>query len=232
MLDGIELVAIQVKRLGHQLVALNQLGRRKTHGNVRRRGMVLDKVGDAVNAAMQRTAVWTIGRAKVQAAGTLAEPRDVQGMIHQLTDTLVAGSANGDNRHAQQALEQVDVHGATVGRHLVHHVERDDHGAIELHKLQRQVQIALDVGGVDDVDDGVGVFVKDELSADDLFARVRRQRIDTRQISDARLGVVTDGAVLAVDRHAGKVTDMLVGARKLVEQRGFTAVLVAGEGKM
>ena len=45
--DGVELVAIQVKRLGHQLVALNQLGRRKTHGNVRRRGMVLDKVGDA-----------------------------------------------------------------------------------------------------------------------------------------------------------------------------------------
>ena len=44
--------------------------------------------------------------------------------------------------------------------------------------------------------------------------------------------MVTDGAVLAVDRHAGKVTDMLVGARKLVEQRGLTAVLVAGEGEM
>ena len=44
--------------------------------------------------------------------------------------------------------------------------------------------------------------------------------------------MITDGAVLAVDRHAGKVTDVLVGARKLVEQRGLTAVLVAGEGKM
>ena len=173
VLDGVKLVAIQVKRLGYQLVALNQLGRRKTHRNMRRRGMVLDKVGDAVNAAMQRAAVWTIGRAEVQATGALAEPRHVQGMIHQLADALVAGSANGDNRHAQQALEQVDVHGAAVGRHLVHHVERDDHGAVELHKLQRQVQVAFDVGGVDDIDDGVGGFVQDELAADDLFARVR-----------------------------------------------------------
>ena len=137
MLDSIELITVQVKRLGYQLVALNQLGRRKTHRNVRRRGMVLDKVGDAVNAAVQCAAVRAIGRTEVQATGALAEPRHVQGMIHQLADTLVAGSANGDNGHAQQALEQVDVHGAAVGRHLVHHVERDDHGAVELHKLQR-----------------------------------------------------------------------------------------------
>ena len=232
VLDSVELVAIQVKRLGHQLVALNQLGRRKTHGNVRRRGMVLDKVGDAVDAAMQRTAVWTIGCAKVQATGTLAEPRHVQGMIHQLADTLVAGSANGDNGHAQQALEQVDVHGAAVGRHLVHHVERDDHGAVELHKLQRQVQVALDVGGVNDVDDGVRALVEDELTAHDFFACVRRQGVNAGQVGNARLGVVANGAVLAVDRHAGKVTDVLVGARKLVEQRGLAAVLVTGKGKM
>lgn len=232
VLDGVELVAIQVKRLGHQLVALNQLSRRKTHRDMRRRGMVLDKVGDAVNAAMQCTAVWTIGRTEVQATGALEEPRHVQGMIHQLADALVAGSANGDNRHAQQALEQVDVHGAAVGRHLVHHVESDDHGAIELHKLQRQVQVAFDVGGVDDIDDGIGMLVKDKLAAHNLLARVRRQGVNAGQVGNARLGVVTDSAVLAVDRHAGKVTDVLVGARKLVEQRGLTAVLVAGEGKV
>ena len=232
VLDSVELVSIQMKRLGHQLVALNQLGRRKTHGNVRRGGMVFDEVGDAVDAAVQRAAVRAIGRAEVQAAGTLAEPRHVQGMIHQLANTLVAGSANGDNGHAQQALEQIDVHGAAVGRHLVHHVERDDHGAIELHKLQRQVQIALDVGSVDDVDDGVGMLIQDKLAAHDLFARVRRQRIDAGQVGNACLGMVTDSAVLAVDRHAGKVTDVLVGACQLVEQRGLTAVLVAGEGKM
>ena len=232
VLDGVELVAIQVKRLGYQLVALNQLGRRKPHRNVRRRGMVLDKVGDAVDAAVQCTAVWAIGCAEVQAAGTLAEPRHVQGMVHQLADALVTRGANGDDRHAQQTLEQVDVNGAAVGRHLVHHVERDDHRAVELHKLQRQVQVTLNVGGVDDVDDGVRALVEDELTAHDLFACVRRQGVNTGQVGNARLRVVTDGAVLTVDRHAGKVADVLVGARKLVEQGGLAAVLVAGEGKM
>ena len=232
MLDGVELVTVQMKCLGHQLIALNQLGRRKAHRDVGRRGMVLDKVGDAVNAAMQRAAVWTIGRAEVQATGALAEPRHVQSMFHQLADTLVAGSANGDNGHAQQALEQVDVHGAAVGRHLVHHVERDNHRAIELHKLQRQVQVTLDVGGVDDIDDGVGVLIQDKLAAYDLLARVRRQRVNAGQVGNACLGVVADGAIFAVDRHARKVTDMLVGARQLVEQRGLAAVLVAGEGEM
>ena len=100
MLDGVKFVTVQMKRLGHQLVALNQLGRRKTHRDMRRRGMVLDKVGDAVDAAMQRATVRTVGRAKVQAAGTLAEPRHVQSVLHQLADALVAGSANGDNGHA------------------------------------------------------------------------------------------------------------------------------------
>ena len=217
MLDGVELVSIQMKRLGHQLVALNQLGRRKTHGNVRRRGMVLDQVGDAVDAAMQRTAIWAIGCAKVQTAGTLAEPRHVQGVVHQLADALVAGSANGDNGHAQQALEQVDVYGAAIGGHLVHHVERDDHRTVKLHELQCQVQVALDVGGVNDVDDGVRTLVEDELTAHDLLACVRRQGVNAGQVGNARLGMVTDGAIFAVDRHAGKVTDVLVGARQLVE---------------
>ena len=125
--------------------------------------------------------------------------------------------ANGDNRHAHQALEQVDVYGAAVGGHLVHHVERDNHGAIELHKLQCQVQVTLDVGGVNDVDDGVRALVEDELTAHDLFACVRRQGVNARQVGNARLGMVTDGAIFAVDSHAGKVTDVLVGARQLVE---------------
>ena len=232
MLDGVELVAVKVKCFGYQLIALNQLGRREAHRNMRRCSMVLNQVGNTVDAAVQRAAVRAVGRAKVQATGALAESCHVQGMLHELADTLVAGGANGNDRHAQQALEQIDVHGAAVGRYLVHHVERDDHGAIELHELQRQIQIALDVGGIDDVDNRIGVLIKDELAADNLFARVRRQRIDAGKVGDARLGMVANGAVLAVNRHTGKIADMLVGARQLVEQRSLAAVLVAGKGKM
>ena len=76
------------------------------------------------------------------------------------------------------------------------------------------------------------MLVQDKLAAHNLFARVRRQGVNAGQVGNARLGMVADGTVFAVDRHAGKVTDVLVGARQLVEQRGLAAVLVAGEGKV
>ena len=76
------------------------------------------------------------------------------------------------------------------------------------------------------------MLIQDKLAAHDLLARVRRQGVNAGQVGNACLGVVADGAIFAVDRHARKVTDMLVGARQLVEQRGLAAVLVAGEGKM
>ena len=76
------------------------------------------------------------------------------------------------------------------------------------------------------------MLIQDKLAAHDLLARVRRQGVNAGQVGNARLGVVADGAVLAVDRYAGKVTDVLVGARKLIEQGGLAAVLVTGKGKM
>ena len=41
--------------------------------------------------------------------------------------------------------------------------------------------------------------------------------------------MVLDDAVLAVDRDPGKVADMLIRSRELVEQGGLAAVLVADE---
>ena len=43
--------------------------------------------------------------------------------------------------------------------------------------------------------------------------------------------MVADGAVFAVDRDAGEVAHVLVGAGELVEERGLAAVLVTYEGK-
>ena len=163
VLDHLFFVLIELQGRLDALVALHELCGRKAHRDVRRHGMVLDQVSNTVDAAMQRTAVRTVGRAKVQATRALAEPRHVQGVVHQLADALVARGANGNDWHAQQTLEQVDVNGTAVGRHLVHHVERDDHRTVKLHELQCQVQVALDVGGVNDVDDGVRTLRGEEL---------------------------------------------------------------------
>ena len=66
------------------------------------------------------------------------------------------GRGDGHHGDAEHPLEPVDVDRAAVGRDLVHHVRREDHGPVEFHELEREVEVALDVGGVDDVDDRVG----------------------------------------------------------------------------
>lgn len=107
-----------------------------------------------------------------------------------------------------------------------------DHGAVELHKLHGEVEVALDIGGVDDIDDGIRARGENEVAADDLLAGIGRQRVDAGQVRDDGLGMSLDLAVLAVDRDAGEVAHMLVRARELVEQRGLSAILVARQREL
>ena len=54
------------------------------------------------------------------------------------------------------------------------------HGGVQLHELHGQVEVALDVGGIHDVDDAGGLFADDELPGDDLLAGVGRHGVDAR----------------------------------------------------
>ena len=180
VLDAVELVGVEAEGAGDQLVSLDELGGCKAHGNAGALRVVVHQVADAVDATVKGAAIGPVGRAEVQAARALAVARHVQRVLHELGDALVLGGADGNHRDAQQALQSVDVHGATVGRELVHHVERQHHGPVELHELEREVEVPLYVGGVDYVDDGIGVGVQDELAAHDLLAGVGRQRVDAR----------------------------------------------------
>lgn len=52
------------------------------------------------------------------------------------------------------------------------------------------------------------------------------------QVDNACVGNGENGTFLFLDGYAGKVADVLVTAGQVVEQRAFTAVLVADEGEM
>ena len=119
---------------------------------------------------MQR---WT-AESSAQKSVTLGStrPRRSQGLVHQLRHALALGGGNGHHRDAQLPAHPLHVHGAAVGPDLVHHVQGQHHGHPQLQQLQRQVQVALDVGGVHDVDDAVGFLVEDVVPGDDLLGRV------------------------------------------------------------
>ena len=192
--------------------------------------MVLNQVHDGVQAAVYRAARF-VRIAEVHSAGTLLVVRDVQRVIDQLADALVFGRGDRYDRDPQHGLHLVDADGAAVGRHLVHHVQGKHHRHAQLHELHGEVEVAGEVGRVDDVDDAARLFIQKELARDQLFAGVRGHGVNARQVSHQRVAVAVDDAVLAVNRHAREVAYVLVGAGELVKQGGLAAVLVAGKGE-
>ena len=144
--------------------------------------MVGDEVDEAVNAAVECAAVRAIGRAEVHAAGMFTVACHVQRVLGKLADALILRGGDGHHRDAERRLERVHINRAAVFRKLIHHVEREHHRAVELHELEREVEVALDVRGIHDVDNRVRLLFQDELAAHDLFARVGRKRVNAGQV--------------------------------------------------
>ena len=91
-------------------------------------------------------------------------------MLDQLVDALILRRGDGDDRDAQHGFHLIDLDRAAVSGHFVHHIQRDHHGDAHLQQLHGQVQIALDIGGVHDVDNGMGLILKDKIPGNQLFA--------------------------------------------------------------
>ena len=136
--------------------------------------------------------------------------RGGDGLIHQLRYTLAVGGGNGNHRNAQRLAHLLHVDGAAVGAHLVHHVQCQHHGHLQFQQLQRQVQVALDVGGVHNVDDAVGLLIDDEIARDDFLLRIGTQGINAGQIDYRAATLPANLAHFLIDRYAGKIAYMLV----------------------
>ena len=156
---------------------------------------------------------------------------DVNRVLDKLVNALVFGCRYGNHGNPEHGLHCVDVHRAAVARHFIHHIERHHHRHVGFKQLHCQVQIALNVGCVHNIDDTVRLFVQHEVAGDKFLARVGRHGINTRQVGDQGVVMPSDDTVLAVDCYAGKVADVLVRSCELIEERRLTAVLIADQGE-
>ena len=102
---------------------------------------------------MHRTA------AEIQTLGQLLVLRYLYGAAQKLAHALAGVGGDGDNRHGQRILHRLDVNATTAAGELVHHVEGNDHRNIQFDELQRKIQAAFDISGVNDVDNGVRLVV-------------------------------------------------------------------------
>lgn len=136
-----------------------------------------------------------------------------------------------DHRHMPQHLRQavkIDLHPPLF--HNVHHVESHDHWLFKLKKLQRQIEVSLQRGGVHHVNEDIHLIFLDAFSRDALLDGVGGQTIDARQVDDPDgLSLVAGSSLHPLHGHAGPVGHFQLCAGKRVKKRRFSAVGVSNE---
>ena len=88
---------------------------------------------------------------------------------------------------AEECAELLGVELVAAVAELVVHVEGYDHGHVHVDELGGEIEVALQVAGVDDVDDDVGVLLYDVFSHVELFGRVCGERIGARQVDEGEV---------------------------------------------
>ena len=221
-------ILLELQRFQDPFVSLNHLGRGKTDRYLRALRMILNQVHDCVQRSVYSAAVF-LRVTEILPSGSLLIFRHMDRMPYQLVDTLVLARRNRNNRYTEHFLHPVDQNGAAVSLHFIHHIQSDNHRHIQLHQLHREIEVALDIRRVHDIDNAGRLFFEYELSGNQLFLRIGRHRINPRKVCHFRAGMSFDGAALPVYRNAREISYMLVGAGQLIEQGCFAGILVSGK---
>ena len=108
-------------------------------------------------------------------------------LLEQLLDTLVLKSRDHHDRAAELLGELVRVDLVAVLLDQVGHVEGNNHGQAGLDNLKRQVQVTLEVGGIDNLDDNIGLAAHEVVARALLLGAVGGKRVDAREVRDGNV---------------------------------------------
>ena len=213
---------VEVQGLFHQLISLDELDGRPVGGQPHRIGSVMDQLPHPMMDLVGIVVVEVVGLYRNSHVHLLMS--DAEHLPHILT----RAGRDRDDRYAKGLGEPCHIDLIPVLLHLVHKVERNDHRPLQLQKLGREIQIALDVGGVYNIDDGVGFFSHDEIPGHDLLHGVGRERVDARQVHNGDiLTVYLSPALFFLHRNTGPVAHILVGPGQRIKERGLAAIGVS-----
>ena len=153
--------------------------------------------------------------------------RHLCGQLRGFHGALALQRARLDHFAAQRRAQllQIDLVAVLAGN--VDHVQRDHHRDAQLAQLRRQIQVALDVGGVHDVQNRVRLILDQIAARHNFFQRVRRQAVNARQVLNDNVLFALQAAFLLFNGNARPVADVLVRSGQVVEHCGFATVRVA-----
>ena len=152
----------------------------------------------------------------------------LDGGLRRGHDTVTLQGRDLHDLAAELLRELPDVDLVAALAHDVHHVHGHDHRDAQLGQLRGQVQVALKVRAVDNVEDGVRPLVDQVVAGDDLLQRVGAERVNAGKVHDDDIIMLFQPAFLFLDRDARPVANKLIGAGQRIEQRRLAAVRVTG----
>ena len=151
-----------------------------------------------------------------------------RGLVEHRAHVLALRRDHRHDRHAQEALQRARLDLQPPGLRLVHQIQGDHHRHLEFHQLQREVEVALQVTRVEDVQNHVRRLVQQGGAGDDLLGRMWAQRVGPRQVQQMNaLPGVREVRLALFDRDARPVAHPQLGARQGVDQGGLADVGVA-----
>ena len=178
LLHASGLLLSEVDELAGVRVALKQLDRvvaTFVGGNARRQ-IVFDVVKNVLDGGIELV----LRHLALGSSGLLD-------LLEELLDTLVLKGRDHHDRAAELLGELVGVDLVAVLLDQVGHVEGDDHGQAGLDNLKRQVQVALEVGGVDNLDDDIGLAAHEVIARALLLGAVGGKRVDAGEVRDGNV---------------------------------------------
>ena len=156
--------------------------------------------------------------------------RRLDGRLRRLRDARAPERRDLHHPAAQLTGKLGAVQPVSVLPHHIHHVDGHHHGDAQLHQLRGEVQVALQVCAVDDVQDDVRPLPDQVVPGHDFLQRVGRQAVDPRKIGDRHALVSLQPALFFLHRHARPVAHKLVGAGQCIEQGRLSTVRITRKG--
>ena len=144
---------------------------------------------------------------------------DVDDDMEQEVDTTPTLENRRYHRHTEKLTQFVEVDVVAPALGFIIHIECADHTHIHVYQLCGEIEVALQVARIDDIDHHVGGRFY-ELSAHvEFFRAIGRQRICSWQVDKAELiPLVLRATFLRVHSHARVVAHSLMSAGGEIEQ--------------